>query len=43
MILEPIMMNVGICMPEPGFLEGLRELCTKYGALYIFDEVKTGA
>jgi glutamate-1-semialdehyde 2,1-aminomutase len=42
-ILEPIMMNVGICMPEPGFLEGLRDLCTKYGALYIFDEVKTGA
>jgi glutamate-1-semialdehyde 2,1-aminomutase len=42
-ILEPIMMNVGICMPEPGFLEGLREICTKHGALLIFDEVKTGA
>jgi glutamate-1-semialdehyde 2,1-aminomutase len=42
-IVEPIMMNVGICMPEPGYLQGLRELCTKYGALYIFDEVKTGA
>ena len=42
-ILEPVMMNVGICMPEPGFLEGLRELCTKHGALLIFDEVKTGA
>jgi glutamate-1-semialdehyde 2,1-aminomutase len=42
-ILEPIMMNVGICMPQPGFLEGLREICTKNGALLIFDEVKTGA
>ena len=43
LILEPIMMNVGICMPQDGFLQGLRNLCTKYGALYIFDEVKTGA
>jgi len=42
-ILEPIMMNVGICMPRPGFLEGLREICTRNGALLIFDEVKTGA
>jgi glutamate-1-semialdehyde 2,1-aminomutase len=42
-ILEPIMMNVGILMPEDGFLSGLRELCTRYGALLIFDEVKTGA
>jgi glutamate-1-semialdehyde 2,1-aminomutase len=36
-------MNVGICMPEPGFLQGLREITTKNGALLIFDEVKTGA
>lgn len=43
LILEPIMMNVGICMPEEGYLHGLRELCTRYGALLIFDEVKTGA
>ena len=42
-ILEPIMMNVGLCMPQPGFLEGLREMATKNGALLIFDEVKTGA
>jgi len=42
-ILEPIMMNVGLCMPEPGFLEGLRKLCDLNGALLIFDEVKTGA
>jgi glutamate-1-semialdehyde 2,1-aminomutase len=42
-ILEPIMMNVGLCMPQKGFLEGLRALCDKHGALLIFDEVKTGA
>jgi glutamate-1-semialdehyde 2,1-aminomutase len=42
-ILEPIMMNVGLCMPQPGFMQGLRDLCDKYGALLIFDEVKTGA
>src|SRR6202045_4490505 len=42
-ILEPIMMNVGLCMPEPGFLQGLRDIATKNGALLIFDEVKTGA
>lgn len=42
-IVEPIMMNIGICMPEKGYLQGLRELCTKHGACLIFDEVKTGA
>src|SRR5436305_4642257 len=42
-ILEPIMMNVGLCLPQPGFLQGLRDLCDKNGALLIFDEVKTGA
>src|SRR5205814_10205953 len=42
-ILEPILMNVGLCMPEPGFLEGLRDIATKNDALLIFDEVKTGA
>jgi glutamate-1-semialdehyde 2,1-aminomutase len=42
-ILEPIMMNVGMCFPQKGFLEGLRTLCDKHGALLIFDEVKTGA
>src|SRR5437870_5177001 len=31
-ILEPIMMNVGLCMPQPGFLQGLREIATKNGA-----------
>ena len=42
-ILEPILMNVGLCCPQPGFLQGLRDLCTKNDALLIFDEVKTGA
>jgi glutamate-1-semialdehyde 2,1-aminomutase len=42
-ILEPILMNVGLCLPQKGFLEGLRDLCTNNGALLIFDEVKTGA
>jgi glutamate-1-semialdehyde 2,1-aminomutase len=42
-ILEPILMNVGLCMPQPGFLEGLREIASRNGALLIFDEVKTGA
>ncbi len=42
-ILEPIMMNVGLCMPQPGFIQGLRDVCDRSGALLIFDEVKTGA
>jgi glutamate-1-semialdehyde 2,1-aminomutase len=40
-ILEPIPMNMGFIRPKPGFLEGLRKLCTKYGVALIFDEVKT--
>src|SRR6202043_649566 len=42
-ILEPILMNVGLCMPQPGFLQGLRDLAAKHGALLIFHQVKTGA
>ena len=42
-ILEPILMNLGLCMPQPGFLQALRDITTKNGALLIFDEVKTGA
>ncbi len=42
-IVEPIMMNVGISMPDEGYLQGLRLLCNRHGALLIFDEVKTGA
>ncbi len=42
-IVEPIMMNVGILMPDEGYHQGLREITKKHGALLIFDEVKTGA
>jgi glutamate-1-semialdehyde 2,1-aminomutase len=41
-ILEPVMMNFGLVEPEPGFLQGLRDLCDRNGALLIYDEVKTG-
>src|SRR4029450_10204764 len=39
---EPIAGNMGVVPPEPGFLEGLRELCDSSGALLVFDEVITG-
>jgi glutamate-1-semialdehyde 2,1-aminomutase len=42
LIIEPIVGNSGFIRPDPGFLEGLRSLCTRYGALLIFDEVMTG-
>ena len=42
-ILEPIMMNIGVCMPDEGYLQGLREITARHGAMLIFDEVKTGA
>lgn len=41
-ILEPVLQNIGIVKPLEGYLQGLRNLCDKYGALLIFDEVKTG-
>ena len=41
-IVEPVMENIGICLPEPGYLQAVREICDKYGTLLIFDEVKTG-
>ena len=41
-ILEPVAGNMGVVAPGEGFLQGLRELCTEYGALLIFDEVITG-
>jgi glutamate-1-semialdehyde 2,1-aminomutase len=42
MIVEPIMMNAGIILPDPGYLEGIRELTRRHGAILTFDEVKTG-
>jgi len=41
-LLEPILQNVGVVKPEPGYLEGLRELCDREGIVLVFDEVKTG-
>ena len=41
-IVEPVAANMGVVLPEKGFLEGLRSLCDQYGALLIFDEVITG-
>lgn len=41
-IVEPIAGNMGVVPPQPGFLEGLREITKEYGALLIFDEVMTG-
>jgi glutamate-1-semialdehyde 2,1-aminomutase len=41
-IVEPIVHNAASLLPRPGFLEGLRELCERSGALLIFDEVITG-
>jgi glutamate-1-semialdehyde 2,1-aminomutase len=41
-ILEPVLANDGVCAPAPGFLQRVRELATKHGAVLIFDEVITG-
>ncbi|NBW73048.1 MAG: aminotransferase class III-fold pyridoxal phosphate-dependent enzyme, partial [Microbacteriaceae bacterium] len=41
MLIEPAMTNIGIVLPEPGYLEGLRTLCDKYGAILIHDETHT--
>jgi glutamate-1-semialdehyde 2,1-aminomutase len=40
-ITEPALTNMGIVLPEPGFLDGLRALCTQYGALLLIDETHT--
>ncbi|MBI4753487.1 glutamate-1-semialdehyde 2,1-aminomutase [Candidatus Desantisbacteria bacterium] len=41
-IVEPVCGNMGVVLPQEGFLEGLREITTEYGSLLIFDEVITG-
>jgi glutamate-1-semialdehyde 2,1-aminomutase len=41
-IVEPVVGNMNLILPAPGFLEGLRELCSRDGAVLIFDEVMTG-
>jgi glutamate-1-semialdehyde 2,1-aminomutase len=42
LIMEPVMMNLGIVLPQEGYLRGVRELCDRHGVILIFDEVKTG-
>ena len=41
-ILEPVVGNMGVVLPEPGFLEAVRALCTQHGSVFIMDEVMTG-
>jgi glutamate-1-semialdehyde 2,1-aminomutase len=41
-IVEPVAGNMNLVTPNPGFLPGLRELCTRHGSVLIFDEVMTG-
>jgi glutamate-1-semialdehyde 2,1-aminomutase len=41
-IVEPVVGNMGVVLPEPGFLEGIRELADREGIVLIFDEVMTG-
>jgi glutamate-1-semialdehyde 2,1-aminomutase len=42
LILEPVPGNMGLCLPMPGYLQGLRDICTREGIILIFDEVMTG-
>ncbi len=42
LIMEPAMMNLGVVLPEPGYLQQVREITRKHGIVLIFDEVKTG-
>ena len=41
-LIEPVLQNVGVILPKPGYLQGLVDLCEAHGAVCIFDEVKTG-
>lgn len=42
LIVEPVAANMGVVLPKPGFLEGLRKITEDYGSVLIFDEVITG-
>jgi glutamate-1-semialdehyde 2,1-aminomutase len=41
-LTEPVLQNIGVVLPRPGYLQSLYNLCEQYGAVCIFDEVKTG-
>jgi len=41
-IVEPVLENIGICLPEQGYLEAVRRITREHGTMLIFDEVKTG-
>ncbi len=41
-IVEPVMENIGICLPDDGYLQAVRDITSRHGTLLIFDEVKTG-
>jgi glutamate-1-semialdehyde 2,1-aminomutase len=43
LIMEPIMMNIGTVVPQPGYLQRAKELCSGHGVVFIYDEVKSGA
>jgi glutamate-1-semialdehyde 2,1-aminomutase len=43
MIIEPVMLNIGVVPPLPGYLEAVREITARHGVILVFDEVKTGA
>jgi glutamate-1-semialdehyde 2,1-aminomutase len=42
LIMEGVMMNLGVVLPEPGYLEAVREITQRHGVVFIMDEVKTG-
>ncbi len=41
-VMEPVLENIGIVLPDEGYLRGVREACDRHGVLLVFDEVKTG-
>jgi glutamate-1-semialdehyde 2,1-aminomutase len=42
LLTEPILQNIGVVQPKAGYLQGLRDLCDRFGVVLVFDEVKTG-
>src|SRR6185295_3554183 len=42
MIIEPVMTNCGVVLPDPGYLQRLKDICHAKGAMFAYDEVKTG-